>query len=250
MNTPRKVMLVSAITTAALVLFAWATWAEEPECGPAGCALTAAPKAIPQTTCPVMGGKINKKLYADVKGHRVYVCCAGCIKPIKADPDKYIKKIKDNGEAPLALAAEPKACAACGAAKGSVKCAAACKMAAVKAAAHDAKNEATLSTTALAALLRAKVPLVLLDARTGKFDDGRRIPGAKSLSAAATADQAAALVKTKETLVVTYCSNLKCPASGYLAKRLATLGYKNVVEYPNGIEGWAKAGNAVVEAKN
>ena len=32
-----------------------------------------------QETCPVMGGKINKSLYADVNGHRVYVCCKGCI---------------------------------------------------------------------------------------------------------------------------------------------------------------------------
>jgi len=54
----------------------------------------------PQTTCPVMGGKINKKLFVDVKGARVYVCCAGCLPKIKADPDKYIAKIKEKGETP------------------------------------------------------------------------------------------------------------------------------------------------------
>jgi hypothetical protein len=51
-----------------------------------------------QTTCPVMGGKINKKLFVDVKGYRIYVCCNGCVGTIKADPDKYIDKIKANGE--------------------------------------------------------------------------------------------------------------------------------------------------------
>ena len=51
-----------------------------------------------QETCPVMGGKINKSLYADVNGHRVYVCCKGCISTIKKDPDKYIKVLKDKGE--------------------------------------------------------------------------------------------------------------------------------------------------------
>ena len=51
----------------------------------------------PQTTCPVMEGEINKSLYADVKGYRIYVCCSGCINEIKKDPDKYIKKLQDMG---------------------------------------------------------------------------------------------------------------------------------------------------------
>jgi hypothetical protein len=50
-----------------------------------------------QTTCPVMGGKINKTQYADVNGVRIYVCCAGCIDKIKADPDKYIKQLEAKG---------------------------------------------------------------------------------------------------------------------------------------------------------
>ena len=50
-----------------------------------------------QTTCPVMGGKINKAQYADVKGKRIYVCCPGCIGKIKADPDKYVKKLEAKG---------------------------------------------------------------------------------------------------------------------------------------------------------
>lgn len=50
-----------------------------------------------QTTCPVMGGKINPAQYADVNGKRIYVCCAGCIAPIKADPEKYIKKMEAEG---------------------------------------------------------------------------------------------------------------------------------------------------------
>lgn len=50
-----------------------------------------------QTTCPVMGGKINKAEYADVNGKRIYVCCAGCIAKIKADPEKYIKQLEAEG---------------------------------------------------------------------------------------------------------------------------------------------------------
>lgn len=51
----------------------------------------------PQTTCPVMGGKINKDLYVDIEGVRIYVCCKGCIAPIKADPKKFIEKMKAEG---------------------------------------------------------------------------------------------------------------------------------------------------------
>ena len=50
-----------------------------------------------QTICPVMGGKINKKFFVDVKGFRIYVCCPGCNGKIKKNPDKYIKKLEKSG---------------------------------------------------------------------------------------------------------------------------------------------------------
>jgi hypothetical protein len=53
-----------------------------------------------QTHCPVMGGKINKEQYVDVEGYRIYVCCPGCKGTIKADPDKYIEKMKAEGITP------------------------------------------------------------------------------------------------------------------------------------------------------
>ncbi|HOX07133.1 MAG TPA: hypothetical protein PK280_12085 [Planctomycetota bacterium] len=53
------------------------------------------PKA--QTTCPVMGGKINKAIFADHDGKRVYLCCKGCIAEFAKDPAKYIKKLEDEG---------------------------------------------------------------------------------------------------------------------------------------------------------
>ena len=50
-----------------------------------------------QTQCPVMGGKVNKNLYVDHNGKRIYVCCAGCITAVKKDPAKYIKKLEAEG---------------------------------------------------------------------------------------------------------------------------------------------------------
>lgn len=52
----------------------------------------------PQTRCPVMGGPIDKALYVDIKGKRVYLCCAACEAAVRAEPDKYLKKIERRGE--------------------------------------------------------------------------------------------------------------------------------------------------------
>jgi rhodanese-related sulfurtransferase len=102
-----------------------------------------------------------------------------------------------------------------------------------------------INTEALAAMLRQKVPMVVLDARSGKWDDGRRVPGAKALSPTAKDEEIAALLPDKAALIVAYCTNPKCPASAQLAKRLRGLGYTNVLEYHEGIEGWAAAGERV-----
>lgn len=50
-----------------------------------------------QTNCPVMGGKINKDVYADYEGKRVYFCCEACISTFKSDPAKYVKKLEGEG---------------------------------------------------------------------------------------------------------------------------------------------------------
>ena len=62
-------------------------------------------KAEPQTLCPVMGGKIDKKLYVDHDGKRIYACCAGCLPAIKKDPAGTIKKLEAQG---IELEATPK----------------------------------------------------------------------------------------------------------------------------------------------
>lgn len=58
-----------------------------------------------QTTCPVMGGKIDKKVYADYDGKRIYFCCAGCIPQFKKDPGTYLKKLEGEGIAPESIPA-------------------------------------------------------------------------------------------------------------------------------------------------
>jgi YHS domain-containing protein len=44
-----------------------------------------------------MGGKINKAIYVDYQGKRVYFCCDACPAVFKKDPAKYIKALEDKG---------------------------------------------------------------------------------------------------------------------------------------------------------
>ena len=50
-----------------------------------------------QTICPVMGGKIDKKFFADYKSKRVYFCCESCLATFKKNPDKYMRSMEKQG---------------------------------------------------------------------------------------------------------------------------------------------------------
>jgi len=109
----------------------------------------------------------------------------------------------------------------------------------------EAEKIKTITTDELKALLDSSTPPIILDARSGKWDDGRRIPGAKSLDASASEEKIAELLPDKNATIVTYCGGVKCPASSQLSERLKKLGYSNVIEYPEGIAGWVEKGNKI-----
>ncbi|MBF0206005.1 MAG: TA0938 family protein [Oligoflexia bacterium] len=50
-----------------------------------------------QSHCPVLGGTIDKQVFTDYKGKRVYFCCSSCIQEFKNDPEKFMKKIHEEG---------------------------------------------------------------------------------------------------------------------------------------------------------
>lgn len=49
-------------------------------------------------------------------------------------------------------------------------------------------------------------------------------------------------VPDKNKLAVVYCRDIECHASAKAARRMQLLGYKNILEYHNGKEGWKAAG--------
>jgi len=48
---------------------------------------------IEQKICPVMGSPINKSIFVEYKGQKVYFCCPPCKDKFTAEPEKYIAKL-------------------------------------------------------------------------------------------------------------------------------------------------------------
>ena len=67
----------------------------------------AAPAGKKQELCPIMGGPIDKKLFVDYQGKRIYVCCEDCLAQVKANPAESLKKLAAAGVTPAATPATP-----------------------------------------------------------------------------------------------------------------------------------------------
>ena len=66
-----KVLILALALTA---LMAGGLWAADPK---------------PQTTCPVLAGNIDKSVYADYQGKRIYFCCKGCDAEFNKNPAPF-----------------------------------------------------------------------------------------------------------------------------------------------------------------
>lgn len=54
--------------------------------------------SVEQTVCPVMGDNpIDKNLFVDYQGKRVYFCCEYCVGEFKKSPEKYLAKLPQFG---------------------------------------------------------------------------------------------------------------------------------------------------------
>ncbi len=85
MSKKTNTMIVALVVSAFLFAGSGVAWAKETR---------------EQERCVVMGGKINKDVYVDYKGQRVYFCCAGCVKEFNKNPEKYLKMLKEAGIEP------------------------------------------------------------------------------------------------------------------------------------------------------
>ena len=69
----------------------------------------------------------------------------------------------------------------------------------------------------------------------------KHIEGAINIPAKELGEQAPKQLDKDETIIV-YCSNYACNASPAAARKLISMGYKNVYDFSAGKQGWKEAG--------
>jgi len=57
--------------------------------------------AADQTICPVMGNRINKNIYLDYNGKRIYFCCPPCPSRFQQYPEAYLQRLAQIGQYPV-----------------------------------------------------------------------------------------------------------------------------------------------------
>jgi len=86
----QKRSMTTIALSAVVLLIASASYSDEKTS-------TEAVKPQAQAKCPIMDNDISKKIYVDYQCKRIYLCCEGCIDPVKNDPEKYIKELEAKG---------------------------------------------------------------------------------------------------------------------------------------------------------
>ncbi|MEW6442658.1 MAG: hypothetical protein AB1640_17105 [bacterium] len=74
-----------------------ATQPQQPMTHLAGATEAPAAASGRQELCPILGAPVDRSVFADHDGKRVYFCCAGCIPAFKENPEKYIKEMQAKG---------------------------------------------------------------------------------------------------------------------------------------------------------
>ena len=87
-----RLLVLAAILLAIVMVFGRKKKAEEEIAAPPATPDVQA-KTIEQTTCPVMGGAIDTKYFAEYQGKKVYFCCPACIGTFEKEPEKYLDKL-------------------------------------------------------------------------------------------------------------------------------------------------------------
>lgn len=116
---------------------------------------------------------------------------------------------------------------------------------------HDSESQLYnhVHTDELKKMMDSGNALIILDARTKDRDDKNRLPGSHFLPYNSPDAEIKALIPNQDAVIVVYCSNIRCPESTFLSERLATLGYKHVYKYPEGLNDWIKKGYKIDHAQ-
>jgi len=74
-----------------------------------------------------------------------------------------------------------------------------------------------------------------------EYFDKKNIPGSKNIPEAELEERAPKELPDKDKEVIVYCASTECQASPRSAKKLEEMGYKNVIDFEAGVQGWEDA---------
>lgn len=90
MKTRMKTLGIAAMVVAAAAFLGCSKKADTDHAGHDHPAPPTAQAPVEQTMCPVMNAPINKDIFVEYEGKKVYFCCLDCPEVFKKDPEKYL----------------------------------------------------------------------------------------------------------------------------------------------------------------
>jgi len=100
---------------------------------------------------------------------------------------------------------------------------------------------ATIDAQTLKSRLDAGEDLTLVETLDPPYFRKAHLPGAINIPTDQIAQDAPRQLDPDDTIVV-YCANTECSASPRAAEELARMGYKRVIDFEAGKQGWEEAG--------
>jgi len=86
-------LLTTGLVAICLLVIVGCQKKTKPAAPPPAEANAAAATEIEQIICPVMEGPVNKDIFTEYKGKKVYFCCAQCKGEFEKNPEKYLAKL-------------------------------------------------------------------------------------------------------------------------------------------------------------
>ncbi len=113
---------------------------------------------------------------------------------------------------------------------------------------EDAHQKISIVTASeLKNMLEKNPAIIVIDARTAQWDNKERIGNAISIPCDSDDTTILTMLPNKDACIAIYCGNLKCPQGKILADRLAALGYIDVYDCAEGLQGWKSMGYSVTK---
>ena len=83
---------------------------------------------------------------------------------------------------------------------------------------------------------------ILIDVLSKNSFEARHIKNSINIPLEELGEMAPEQLPNKNKEIIVYCASKTCPASPTAARKLEEMGYKNVIDFEDGLTGWQEAG--------